>query len=357
MCPESQPISAAYTAHLNWLNPDRPGKRRKPNIEAAESSVPVPGATQGSIEQPPFEEIATTISPNDVDPTDTLVEASEAAIPPDGHKPSAYVPGLTHSQLRKRRRKGQIERTTSKPKTQIELDSERQLRGWREEIMSGRKTKEQQPVDTIEATNEKEDFEKNERERLEHTGTTQTGQAVSEDMGRHEGDLGQCRPQRITNGTMPAVNSHFVDVKQRARPESISETPGPSLTEPPPKSNIAFYLHHPSLPSRHPVLIPLSPTETLATALTNRLVLEFPTIYVLHQHLDQNLPEGFISEKDFFDKAKKGLIEELEEGEVRIGDDGETQKAEEGNYGDGKVDERRLLEVLGKDLNGIAGAL
>lgn len=359
MCPETQPISEAYTAHLNWLNPDRPSKRRKSNQETAELSVPNTEASQGSIRQPTLENITTADSPNDADPTDPLVEASGAATLPDGNKSSVSGGAcLTHSQLRKRRRKGQTERTTSTPKTRVELDSDRQLQEWRGGINRARKAEAEALEDAVKAAEEKEKLEKERREELEQIEKGHSGGAMLESMGSHESDdIGICRQQRTSSRTTPAVGSIPVEVERSALSEPTSERPVSSLTEPTPKATIAFYLHHPSLPSRHPVLIPISPAATLASALSNRLVLEFPTIYVLHQHHDEKLPERFVSEEEFFHMAKKGLIEELEEGEFVNGEDEETQQAKEGFHEDGGVDERRLLEVLGKDLKGITGAL
>lgn len=129
-------------------------------------------------------------------------------------------------------------------------------------------------------------------------------------------------------------------------------------TAPAPKVDLNFYLHHPSLPSRHPVVIPLPPDAKLATSLTNRLVLEFPTIYVLRSQPDGTLPEGLVSEEDFFASAKKELIEEIAGEKTSVGGFGgkfEERKAHD--LGDGEVDQGRLLEVLGKDLKGIAGSL
>lgn len=131
---------------------------------------------------------------------------------------------------------------------------------------------------------------------------------------------------------------------------SIVPASTPTATQPAPPASVTFHLHHPSLPSKHPVLIPLSPDSILATSLTNRLVLEFPTIYVLPRQSNDKLPEGFISEEDFFATTKKGLIKELVEGDqlnsgMNALDDERGRGLEEG-----EVDQRRLLEVLGKDL-------
>lgn len=359
MCPETQPISEAYTAHLNWLDPDHPGKRRKPNQNATQRLVPNTRASQGPIEQPSIENIVTTNSPNDDDPTDTLMEAFEAATLPSEHKSSLSGDAcLTHSQLRKRRRKGHIERTTSKPKTRVELDSDRQLREWREGINRMRNAEAEALGDAFKAANEKDRLEKDYGEEVEQSEMGISGGAILESIGWPEGDdIERCRQQRTSNGTTPGVDSGPVEVEPSTLPESTSERPVLSLTEPIPKVNKAFYLHHPSLPSRHPVLIPIPPTATLASALSNRLVLEFPTVYVLHQHPDEKLPEGLVSEDDFFHMAKKVLIEELEEGELRSGDYEGSEKTQEGIHRDGEVDERRLIEVLGKDLKGIPSGL
>ena len=135
-------------------------------------------------------------------------------------------------------------------------------------------------------------------------------------------------------------------------PTSTSESSRP--TSPP---SLKFYLHHPSLPSKMPVLIPLPSDATLATTLTNRLVLEFPTIYVLPQHQENGLPDGFISEDDYFAAAKKDLIEDALELEDTVEEinvfSGETRDGLE----EGEVHEGRLLEVLGKDLRAITAAL
>lgn len=131
----------------------------------------------------------------------------------------------------------------------------------------------------------------------------------------------------------------------------------PPIIEPSPSAHLTFYLHHPSLPSRHPVLIPLPRDAKLATELSNRIVHEFPTIYVLRSRPGGGLPEGFVSEEEFFKKARKELVEEVVDCE-EFGDGG---GGEEGKRDDeleeGEVDEGRLLEVLGKDLKGMVGSL
>ena len=139
------------------------------------------------------------------------------------------------------------------------------------------------------------------------------------------------------------------------KPASSDATP---MTNRKPRGDFNFYLHHPSLQTRQKVIIPLPPDAKLATSMTNRRVLEFPTIYVFHSQPDGKLPEGFVSEEDFFASAKKGLVEEVLNEETSVGGfDENLEGRKRRDLEDGEVDEGRLLEVLGKDLKGIAGSL
>lgn len=132
----------------------------------------------------------------------------------------------------------------------------------------------------------------------------------------------------------------------------------PPVTDPAPSAHLNFYLHHPSLPSRRPVLIPLPHDAKLATSLTNRIVIEFPTIYVLHSQPDGRLPEGFVNEEDFFAAARKELIEEVAGEEFAVGRiGGDVEEGKGDDLEEGEVNEGRLLEVLGKDLKGVVGSL
>ena len=135
-------------------------------------------------------------------------------------------------------------------------------------------------------------------------------------------------------------------------PTSASEIARPTSTP-----SLKFYLHHPSLPSKNPVLIPLPSDATLASSLTNRLVLEFPTIYVLPQHEGGGLPDGFITEDDYFAAAKKDLIEDALEVEDTIEDINVVSREIRDGLEEGEVHEGHLLEVLDKDLRGITAAL
>lgn len=90
-----------------------------------------------------------------------------------------------------------------------------------------------------------------------------------------------------------------------------------------PSSNAYFYLLRTYTPSSYGrVLTPLHPDWTLKTVLRNRVVLEFPTIYVLPM-APNSLPEGFMLESHFFAAQKRGPVRDdsdedtdMEEGEI-----------------------------------------
>ncbi|GME50808.1 putative hit finger domain protein [Neofusicoccum parvum] len=128
----------------------------------------------------------------------------------------------------------------------------------------------------------------------------------------------------------------------------------------------SFYLLKPHTPSSQPrVLIPLDSSSTLTAALSTQVVLEYPTIKVLPcQGAGAPLPDGFILEEEYIRQSKQ----DVQELEALIGPDGEVMTAAkvrrdddraDGAHGrvskgagdTGPVDDRRLLEVLSRDLN------
>ena len=180
-------------------------------------------------------------------------------------------------------------------------------------------------------------------------------------VGKRKRDEGEFNADDSAEGENQNISIIKVPDDPAALPTS-AHVPGPSEDSsaivPAPKEGFNFYLHHPSLPSRHPVLIPLPPDAKLATALTNRLVLEFPTIYVLPSKPDGTLPEGLVSEDDFFASAKKELIAEVGGEDSLVGGfEGDAEERRADDLEDGEVNEGRLLEVLGKDLKDVAGSL
>ena len=168
-------------------------------------------------------------------------------------------------------------------------------------------------------------------------------------------------------GQLPASNNgnSSKGESESERPlTDCMDQPGPEpptstteISQPTSSPILKFYLHHPSLPSKMPVLIPLPSGATLATSLTNRLVLEFPTIYVLPQHQDSGLPDGFIIEDDYFATAKRDSLEDALELEDTVEDINVFSDETRDGLEEGEVHEGRLLEVLGKDLRAITTAL
>ena len=113
-----------------------------------------------------------------------------------------------------------------------------------------------------------------------------------------------------------------------------------------------FYLLRPHTPAGKRVLIPLSPTTPLSECLTGRVLLEYPTVYVLPQS-PTSLPKGFVSEAQYLrrpdrDESRSKLLSSF--GETNEVDD-ERGKGREGPSGEGgPIDETRMLQVLTEDL-------
>jgi hypothetical protein len=74
--------------------------------------------------------------------------------------------------------------------------------------------------------------------------------------------------------------------------------------------NYHLYLHRPLTPSSFPkVLVPLNLNKTLTDLLRKREVLEFPTIYVLHEP-PEDIPEKFMLEKHYLSAIGKAPVED-----------------------------------------------
>ncbi|KAL4747244.1 hypothetical protein BDW72DRAFT_18118 [Aspergillus terricola var. indicus] len=158
--------------------------------------------------------------------------------------------------------------------------------------------------------------------------------------------------------------------------QSTSRLLSPSKP-PSPHRSVFFYIHRPRTATKHPVLAPLSPELTLTTALQDRVVLEFPTFYVLQSPLmpgpdtscttesepeypgKSNSKPKFILEaeylRDRLGKAAAGTVSADEDGGE--GEGGQLEGTEQALFGAGAVnfpdvDEGKMLEVLEKDLLG-----
>ena len=166
-------------------------------------------------------------------------------------------------------------------------------------------------------------------------------------------------PSHLTSPSEPAF--HSTSLGESAA--GISGSPSPqerpceevpsTTTIASPSSAIHFYLHAPRLPSPHPVLIPLSPEATLSESLRSRLVLEFPTIYALSGP-QEKLTDGYVTEEAFFMRMQADGYREKIEAKLAGNEEGEMN--EEVKQREDNVDEKRLKEVLKRDLRWFQGA-
>ncbi|KAL8827866.1 MAG: hypothetical protein Q9191_002928 [Dirinaria sp. TL-2023a] len=164
---------------------------------------------------------------------------------------------------------------------------------------------------------------------------------------------------------LKSITADLDSPQQEALPAAVAPSPSISvrpqppysanvLDEPPPindtttaASSLHYYLHAPRLPSMHPVLIPLPPNATLSESLQGRLVLEYPTIYVLAEQ-PEKLPDKYITEEIFFKKLQEnGYRERLE---ARLTGQEEGELGNEVPLGKNSLDEGKLEEVLDRDL-------
>ncbi|KAL4898903.1 hypothetical protein BDW74DRAFT_120796 [Aspergillus multicolor] len=157
----------------------------------------------------------------------------------------------------------------------------------------------------------------------------------------------------------PAQNETTPVSQQTPIPTPLSAENNPIT----PHRDVYFYIHRPRTATRQPVLAPLSPETSLATALKNRVVLEFPTIYVLRSPL---APESTKETDTGADESNAKYILEADYLQTYPDENATTQPGtaggEEGSedteqplYGAGavdipEVDEGKMLEVLEKDL-------
>lgn len=137
-----------------------------------------------------------------------------------------------------------------------------------------------------------------------------------------------------------------------------------------PHRGVYFYLHRPQTCTKQPIVIPLPPNMSLTSALRNRTVLEFPTIYVLPDSPGTLLAERenpkFILEEKYLGSGVAG--EESVSGQTANGagnteqdghgdQDGESESGpEQDPINLENVDERKILEVLERDLSQNAAA-
>lgn len=147
-------------------------------------------------------------------------------------------------------------------------------------------------------------------------------------------------------------------------PTSIDSDPATAITSssnPQPSPPLpSFYLLKPATASTKKVLIPLSPRSTLTESLSNRTVLEYPTIYLLSASTTSApLPPGFMLEDEYLAERQKEeadlgqAVRDAQAKGVQLdapggdGKDATTTRQQEA----AKNDPQRILEMLRRDLS------
>lgn len=142
------------------------------------------------------------------------------------------------------------------------------------------------------------------------------------------------------------LSSEAVDTRS---PAETQPTTDQSIT---PHRGLYFYLHRPRTATKKPVLIPLSPSASLTTALRGHTVLEFPTIYALRDSATTLVAEKetlpFLLEEDYLrtmSPQDAGGNQLAEVSEVDDETTGDLKSVDLRN-----VDENEVMEVLQQEL-------
>ncbi|KAF2274538.1 uncharacterized protein EI97DRAFT_402100 [Westerdykella ornata] len=167
----------------------------------------------------------------------------------------------------------------------------------------------------------------------------------------NSGDPNATEPSASTTASLEqGPSSQLSQTQQPQQPqrqETATDSDSPSLY---------FFLHRPLSRHPNPVLIPLDPSLSLSTLLQGRTILEFPTIYVFST---ASPPAGeFMLEEEYLTKdagEEKELVKVLGavKGQVGVGDGGvDDGSGMPGLTGEEEVDEKKILDVLKRDLGG-----
>lgn len=181
---------------------------------------------------------------------------------------------------------------------------------------------------------------------------TRRGQEKDEEAS-HNIDNGDARAPAPPDAETPGIPA-----AETSQPESGPQDQPQSSSTPAVHRGLYFYLHRPRTATKQTVLIPLRPSNTFTASLRDRVVLEFPTVFVLPQSpqdLSQSRKEKekevidcqYLLEEDYLriygpppEEESKPREESEEEGAVN----------ESTMTGLPDVDEKKVLEVLQQDL-------
>jgi hypothetical protein len=177
-----------------------------------------------------------------------------------------------------------------------------------------------------------------------------------------EGDSGKLPPQPASITEIDTVESVPVTQHDTTPQPSSNSTQIPNL-RPASLTQVSrhFYLLKPNTIGHARVLVPLAPTSSVADFLHNRVVLEFPTIYVL-SYAPADLPEDFIQETEYKAQLEDGtegelgvidrFVEDLENGELSGGLSGigGSREVNERGIDEALEDRSKIVNVLMRDL-------
>ncbi|KAG2417678.1 hypothetical protein HFD88_008897 [Aspergillus terreus] len=164
-----------------------------------------------------------------------------------------------------------------------------------------------------------------------------------------EQTVSETEPQVQDESAPPSTSTNV----QNTAPDAEDAQPNRTSTPPDRISShrdLYFYLHRPRTATKQPVVIPVDPQATLASALRDRTVLEFPSIYVLPDSPEtlRTTTENpsFLLEEVYLQSQPQAEQEQ---------DDTTAEDTAEGTHALGSVDitnvdENKVLEVLKKDL-------
>ncbi|KAL4914868.1 hypothetical protein BDW62DRAFT_213157 [Aspergillus aurantiobrunneus] len=170
--------------------------------------------------------------------------------------------------------------------------------------------------------------------------TKEEKQLCSQNSLREDEKPATTQPEPV-QGTIPQPTSNPPDNE----PTDEQETAPESKNQIVPHRNVFFYLHRPRTATKQAVLSPVSPDQPLTSALRDRIVLEFPTIYILKARLEDKPSEEskYILEEEY--------LRTHQNTEPEVGDSEDTDAQQVfGAVDIPDVDEGKMMEVLKKDL-------
>ncbi|MCJ1384969.1 hypothetical protein MMC17_008087 [Xylographa soralifera] len=162
----------------------------------------------------------------------------------------------------------------------------------------------------------------------------------------------------------PTTESPPSDLSQASPPNRNSIAPhtlpivhSPDLPPAPKIPPQSFYLHipNPKTPSSKPTLLPLPSSQPLSALLRNRLVREFPTIYVLDHPPEELPPEKYTLQRDIACEVAAELAGLLDGGKEK-GEERSEGEVDAEDTKDGHEKEDHREQAAGKDHNGSSSA-